>query len=266
MSPKSCKCGNVLPDGDKHSSCVIHRRCSRGKPCKLDKGESSDFWDGIEAIRWASSRRSERDLSLERGDKSEVGMNELVKSSDKLKARVASGESAMITDQVDLPLGEHSSQKSVKARVISAAHRSEVNNSPSDAGSSIRAKNKTATLGVLSDVSQNGIGGASPPPISKVAYSSIESSTQRTINTGPVGNRVTSAGSHSVRSDVDSATCEPSRHDSVHDTSRLPIDGESFSNAATLSSSNMYYAYPTRGFGANIVREQARGHEVFHHD
>ena len=249
MSPKACKsCGNVLAEGDKHSTCVIHRRCSRAKPCKYDKNELVDYWEGIEAIRTACSRRSERDRGLER-----VSMKN--NNSSDNSARVASDEVTTL-DKVDQSLGESDSQSVNQARIINAAQRSEANNSPLDAGGSIRA-NKAVTLGDLSDDGRNGDGGASPPPISKITNRNIENSAKRTINIGPVGNRVVSTGSHCVQTDVRNATCEPSRHDSAHYTSsNKPIEGESSGNyTAILSPSNMYYAYPSLagGFGANIV-------------
>ena len=44
-------CNNAIPAGDNHTTCVLHRRCSRAKPCQIDKRESNDYWDNIDRLK-----------------------------------------------------------------------------------------------------------------------------------------------------------------------------------------------------------------------
>jgi hypothetical protein len=60
---KSCKV--IIPPGDKHNKCVLHRKCTADAPCTFDKGKSQEYWDNITArrLQLKSARRSERNAA-----------------------------------------------------------------------------------------------------------------------------------------------------------------------------------------------------------
>ena len=43
-----CRCKLPIPEGDLHSACYVHRRCSRSNRCKLDLDKPSSYWEEIE--------------------------------------------------------------------------------------------------------------------------------------------------------------------------------------------------------------------------
>ena len=53
-------CGVLLIESDKHSKCLLHRKCSRVKPCKLDAGMPPAYWDEVELTLKANARKSKR--------------------------------------------------------------------------------------------------------------------------------------------------------------------------------------------------------------
>ena len=63
---RTCKCGFDILPGDKHTSCLLHRRCNRVKPCKLCKSVSTAHWDNMDALlvaTLADSHHSTRSIS-----------------------------------------------------------------------------------------------------------------------------------------------------------------------------------------------------------
>ena len=46
--PVCSECSVSLKPEDKHRKCVIHRSCSRNKPCSLDVNSPSEYWDKVE--------------------------------------------------------------------------------------------------------------------------------------------------------------------------------------------------------------------------
>ena len=65
MSSKQCFCGQSISPTDRHSKCVIHRKCSRARTCKLDMDETPEYWADVEAFRVAANveRKSSRNKS-----------------------------------------------------------------------------------------------------------------------------------------------------------------------------------------------------------
>ena len=54
-------CNVALIDSDKHSKCLLHRKCSRTKPCKLDaEYPQAYYWDEVETTLKANARKSRR--------------------------------------------------------------------------------------------------------------------------------------------------------------------------------------------------------------
>ena len=45
---KYCRCKLPIPEGDQHTACYVHRRCSRSNRCKLDIDKPSSYWEEIE--------------------------------------------------------------------------------------------------------------------------------------------------------------------------------------------------------------------------
>lgn len=43
-------CKIPLREEDKHTSCILHRKCSKDSPCALDKNESPDYWSEIDLL------------------------------------------------------------------------------------------------------------------------------------------------------------------------------------------------------------------------
>ena len=45
------QCKSVMSEGDKHSRCELHRKCTRNKPCKLDKDWTVAQWEALQTAR-----------------------------------------------------------------------------------------------------------------------------------------------------------------------------------------------------------------------
>jgi len=43
-------CKIPLGEGDNHSACIVHRKCSRKAPCSFDIEEPGEYWDEVEAV------------------------------------------------------------------------------------------------------------------------------------------------------------------------------------------------------------------------
>ena len=59
-------CSTIMPATDRHDACVVHRKCSRAKPCEFDKFETAEYWDDVEAMVKAlkyNPRKSSRSAS-----------------------------------------------------------------------------------------------------------------------------------------------------------------------------------------------------------
>lgn len=46
-------CKSELMEGDNHSRCGVHRKCTKSKPCKYDKDWTEEQWESLEASREA---------------------------------------------------------------------------------------------------------------------------------------------------------------------------------------------------------------------
>ena len=63
-------CGSGMMDGDEHTRCPIHRKCSRSRPCTLDRQWTKDQWKELEDARVAfkaASKRPPRGVSKSAG-------------------------------------------------------------------------------------------------------------------------------------------------------------------------------------------------------
>ena len=60
------RCENLIVAADDHDLCVVHRACSRRKPCNACRDYSTAQWDTIEAIKSASSRVSLRGKQIDK--------------------------------------------------------------------------------------------------------------------------------------------------------------------------------------------------------
>ena len=63
MACKICKV--PLAEGDKHFGCLLHRECTRERPCSLDEDEPPSYWQEVEALLAAAkclslARKSQR--------------------------------------------------------------------------------------------------------------------------------------------------------------------------------------------------------------
>ena len=56
------KCNINIAQGDRHSKCLLHRKCTSDTPCVFDKNKSQDYWDNIAAkkLQLSTTRRSTR--------------------------------------------------------------------------------------------------------------------------------------------------------------------------------------------------------------
>lgn len=149
-------CKVVLPIGDNHSSCLMHRKCSRLAPCTLDFHQPAEYWDDMEARLIAaqeSPRKSARISKTKKVTKSSnvlpalapLKATSIVKSTSKVKK--IDGSKKSMSSVATLPL-----QSTDKSARLAGTKSSGVSNSGPAKTSAVHASLDSSKSGHESDL------------------------------------------------------------------------------------------------------------------